>query len=223
MHNIRHNVFLFGLICMTAAFSYCAPGVPESQDPEAMRAVKIGQTTWTASNLDVAVFRNGDEIPQARSRAEFEQMGNSQQPAWCYPDFDEAKGAQHGKMYNWYAVSDPRGLAPEGWRVPTDNDWSALAKSVGGDVMGGVKLKAASGWVGNGSGDNASGFNALATGGMSALNGFSGEGRVAVFWSETPSGDSFAYYRVLHATRPGIFREDDLKITGMSVRLIKVE
>lgn len=221
MHLFRNRIFLAAWAFLAGAFSFCAPGGENGQDPKAPSEVNIGGMTWAAKNLNTAVFRNGDTIPQALSRAQFEQMGNNKQPAWCYPDFDEKKGRQYGKMYNWFAVSDPRGLAPEGWRVPTDRDWTALTQAVGGEVMGGVRLKSDASWHGNGNGDNASGFGALGTGGMSALNGFSGEGRVAVFWSATPNGDSFAYYRVLHATRPGIFREDDLKITGMSVRLVK--
>lgn len=223
MHLFRYRIFLIALALMAGAFSFCAPGSENEQGANALAEVTIGAMTWSANNLNTSVFRNGDTIPQAFTRAQFEQMGNNQQPAWCYPNFDEKKSAQHGKMYNWFAVSDPRGLAPEGWRVPSDRDWTALAKAVGGEVMGGVRLKADASWQGKGNGDNTSGFGALATGGMSAINGFSGEGRVAVFWSATPSGDSFAYYRVLHATRPGIFREDDLKITGMSVRLVKDE
>ena len=87
------------------------------------QTVTIGTQVWMTKNLDVATFRNGDPIPEAKSNEEWEKAGENKQPAWCYYNNDPANGAKYGKLYNWYAVNDPRGLAPEGWHVPNIDEW----------------------------------------------------------------------------------------------------
>ena len=84
---------------------------------------KIGKQYWTTKNLNVSRFRNGDPIPEAKTKDEWIQAGIKKQAVWCYYDNDFKNGTKYGKLYNWYAVNDPRGLAPEGWDIPTDDDW----------------------------------------------------------------------------------------------------
>jgi uncharacterized protein (TIGR02145 family) len=112
------------------------------------RTVIIGTQTWMAENLDVDKFRNGDPIPQAKSNTEWEQAGKNKMPAWCYYDNDPKNGAKYGKLYNWYAVNDSRGLAPEGWHVPSDAEWTTLGDHLGDEA--GKKMKSTSGWQGYG-------------------------------------------------------------------------
>src|SRR5690349_7105350 len=83
-------------------------------------SVKIGNQVWMLENLDVDHFRNGDEIPHASSVEAWVEAGKQGKPAWCYYDNKEENGTRYGKLYNWFAAADPRGLAPEGWRVATD-------------------------------------------------------------------------------------------------------
>lgn len=71
------------------------------------------------ANLNTDRFRNGDLIPEAKSNEEWIEAGKNKQPAWCYYNNDPANGEKYGKLYNWYAVNDPRGLAPEGYHIPT--------------------------------------------------------------------------------------------------------
>ena len=97
------------------------------------QTVNIGTQVWVTKNLDVDKFRNGDPIPQAKTNEEWKAAGENKQPAWCYYDNDPANGANYGKLYNWYAVNDKRGLAPEGWHVPSKMEWDTLAKFLGGD------------------------------------------------------------------------------------------
>lgn len=87
---------------------------------------------WMVNNLDVAVFRNGDPIPEARTDEEWQQAVASKQAAWCYYNNDSAFGKKHGKLYNWYALVDPRGLAPEGWSIADDQEWTNLTNCFGG-------------------------------------------------------------------------------------------
>ena len=81
-------------------------------------------------NLSVSTFRNGDLIPQAQSDEAWQEAGFNKQAAWCYynlsSDSLNIEVKKYGKYYNSYALNDPRGLAPEGWRLPTERDWATL-------------------------------------------------------------------------------------------------
>lgn len=85
-----------------------------------------------AENLAVSRYRNGDEIPQVQDAAEWNRLTTG---AWCYYENNSANGVTYGKLYNWYAVNDPRGLAPEGWHVPSDNEWQMLVEKTGGEKL----------------------------------------------------------------------------------------
>jgi len=108
------------------------------------KTVTIGTQVWMKENLNVSSFRNGDPIPEAKTDEEWKAAGDAKQPAWCYYDNDPNNGAKYGKLYNWYAVNDSRGLAPVGYHVPTDEEWSVLIGFLGDDA--GKKMKSTSGW-----------------------------------------------------------------------------
>lgn len=128
-------------------------------------AIKIGTQTWSGKNLDVAYFRNGDPIPEAKTDAEWKKAGENKQPAWCYYNNDPANGKKYGKLYNWYAVDDKRGLAPAGWHIPSEKEWNILIDYLGGDLEAGGKLKALTDWESPNKGaTNSSGFTALPAG-----------------------------------------------------------
>jgi uncharacterized protein (TIGR02145 family) len=112
------------------------------------KSVKIGAQTWMAENLNVSSFRNGDPIPEAKTKEEWEKAGKDGKPAWCYYENDQKNGIKYGKLYNWYAVNDTRGLAPAGWHIPTDAEWTTLENQLGDDA--GKKMKSTSGWNGYG-------------------------------------------------------------------------
>lgn len=92
----------------------------------AQRSVTVGTQEWMSKNLEVITFRNGDPIPQAKSEKDWVNAGNKQQPAWCYYQNVPTNGEKYGIIYNWWAINDPRGLAPKGWRIPNDEDFSTL-------------------------------------------------------------------------------------------------
>jgi uncharacterized protein (TIGR02145 family) len=108
------------------------------------KSIKIGNQTWMTSNLNVSTFRNGEAIPEAKTDEEWRRARENKQPAWCYYDNDPKNGIKYGKLYNWYAVNDPRGLAPAGWHVPSDAEWTTLEDQLGNDA--GKKMKSTSGW-----------------------------------------------------------------------------
>jgi serine/threonine protein kinase len=88
--------------------------------------VTIGNQIWMTKNLNVDKFRNGDPIPEAKTDEEWLKAGKNEHPAWCYYDNDPKNGEQYGKLYNWFAVNDPRGLAPNGWHIPKNKEWDLL-------------------------------------------------------------------------------------------------
>lgn len=100
-------------------------------------AVQIGNQVWLKKNLDVSHYRNGDEIPHITDSSEWNNLTTG---AWCYLNNDSANNDKYGKLYNHYAVIDPRGLAPEGWRIPTFDDWNILNSSIEGDINK-IKIK----------------------------------------------------------------------------------
>lgn len=110
------------------------------------QTVAIGTQVWNAKNLDVSTFRNGDIIQQAKTSEEWEKADINKQPAWCYYDNDATNGTKYGKLYNWYAVNDQRGLAPIGFHIPSIDEWTKLITYLGGASIAGKKMKNTNGW-----------------------------------------------------------------------------
>ena len=105
--------------------------------------VTIGTQTWTSKNLDISTYRNGEVIPEVQDSAAWANLTTG---AWCYYENSTAKGTIYGKLYNWYAVNDPRGLAPKGYHIPSDAEWTILTDYLGGDSIAGKQMKSTSGW-----------------------------------------------------------------------------
>ena len=93
-----------------------------------MKEIKIGNQIWMTENLNVEEFRNGDPIPHAQTLEEWKRLNKAGKPAWTYYDNDPKFGAKYGKLYNCNAVDDPRGLAPEGWHIPDQEEWEQLSE-----------------------------------------------------------------------------------------------
>jgi uncharacterized protein (TIGR02145 family) len=125
-------------------FSQVSGSFIDKRDGKTYNTVQIGNQIWMSENLNVSTFRNGDVIPEVKSKDEWELKGFNKQPAWCYYNNDPANGLKYGKLYNWYAVSDPRGLAPDGYHIPSDEEWTVLTNFLG--KSGGEKMKSKSGW-----------------------------------------------------------------------------
>jgi len=185
------------------------------------KEVKIGNQVWMLENLDVENFRNGDSIPQAKTAEEWENAGKNNEPAWCYYDNDESNGTKYGKLYNWYAVNDPRGLAPEGYHIPNNAELIELTDSLGHENVAGTKMKSISGWYESANGNNSSGFSAL-PGGYRYINGsFSDIGKVGNWWSSSEGDTSNAISRFLNYYNADVFNYNSDKKNGFSVRCLK--
>jgi uncharacterized protein (TIGR02145 family) len=193
----------------------------ESDNENALDGVTIGTQVWSSKNLDVSTFRNGDPIPQAKTNEEWEKAGQNKQPAWCYYDNDPANGTKYGKLYNWYAVNDPRGLAPSGWHVPSDAEWTTLTDYLSGESVAGEKMKSTSGWYINGNGTNSSGFTGLPGGFRDYYGIFTNLGSSGGWWSSSESTTNDAWKRFLHCNSSTVGRSYGSKAYGFSVRCLR--
>jgi uncharacterized protein (TIGR02145 family) len=174
------------------------------------KSVTIGSQQWMAENLNVGVFRNGEPIPEAKTEAQWKAAYKKEAAAWCYYNNDPANGKKYGKLYNWYAVNDRRGLAPNGWHIPTDKEWQTLISTLGGEGTSFAKMK------------SATGFRALPGGERWFEDaGFYKEGTVGFWWSATANDKWNAWYHALHFGYSQVGRDNGGMNTGFSVRCVK--
>ena len=192
--------------------------------PSQASQVVIGTQQWMKENLDVSTYRNGDIIPQVTDATKW---GGLTTGAWCYYNNDSLNGAIYGKLYNWYAVNDPRGLALQGWHIPTDAEWTTLSTFLGGDAAAGGKMKTTgtTRWTSpNASATNESGFTALPGGFRNDFGTFNSVGYFGYWWSATEASNSeHAWYRAL-GNYNGTLDRTNLygnKRYGFSIRCIR--
>ena len=208
----------------------------EYQKPKIYKQAKIGNQVWMTENLSVTQFRNGELIPEAHTIQEWKNAGYYGKPAWCYVEGDASMSGEFGYLYNWYAVNDPRGLAPEGWHIPSDYEWNEIAEYLGGEEIAGEKMKSKEGWERGFNGSNSCGFNGLPGGDLHHGNGndyfFTRTGPEGNWWSSTEYDNKNAIYRRLWwgnentyagKTYPDdeLYRFNSSKNFGFSVRCIK--
>jgi uncharacterized protein (TIGR02145 family) len=148
--------------------------------------VVIGTQTWDRCNLNVTKYRNGDDIPEIQDSTAWE---NTTTGAWCHYDNNPDNEAIYGKLYNWYAVNDPRGLAPLGKHIPSETEWNILITSLGGESVAGNKMREVGTchWESPNTGaTNSSEFTAFGAGSRYNVEGnFSFIKQVGAFWSTT--------------------------------------
>ena len=187
------------------------------------KTVKIGNQEWMAENLNVSQFRNGDLIPEAKTKEAWLNAGKESKPVWCYYDNNPENGKKYGKLYNWYAVNDLRGLAPEEWHISTKENFESLILEVSKD---GNALKAKGQGTGSGAGTNTSGFSAL----LAGYRGYSGyllwlrlfrRLHIPYFWSSTEHNAANAYYMSLNGGGSYVYLSYSRKEDGFSVRCVK--
>jgi len=185
--------------------------------------VTICNQVWMDKNLDVDTYRNGDPIPQVTDAAAWAALTTG---AYCYYNNDSATyAATYGKLYNWYAVNDPRGLAPAGWHVASEAEWDIeLTGCLGGPSEAGGKMKAVSDlWqFPNVNATNSSGFTGL-PGGLLEETTFGSNGYYGFWWSSSDDASipSFAIAFGLISSAPDIIYMGMPKEYGLSVRCIR--
>jgi uncharacterized protein (TIGR02145 family) len=218
----QYSLFVFFVVLINQYFS---------------QTVTIGDQVWMTKNLDVLTFRNGDPIPEAKTDEDWIKAGKEGKPVWCYYDNNLKNGGKYGKLYNWYAVSDKRGLAPEDWHVPNDVEWITCIDYLGGEsnyITGmtteGEKMKSASGWNGynidgsksySGNGSNESGFAGLPGGYRNADGSFNEVGSVGYWWSSSKFDEDSALFCKLGSYFSNAYWFNNYMSYGFSVRCLK--
>lgn len=199
------------------------------------QTVTIGTQVWMDKNLDVSTFRNGDPIPEVKTIEEWVKAGENKQPAWCYYENDPVNGTKYGKLYNWHAVNDPRGLAPLGYHIPTSAEWTILFDFLGGNSIAGKKLKSTKSYDRyKGKKDNSTnefGFSGLPGGGRNEIGRFYDIGVDSDWWSSTEDDVDFfedpkqnhlsAMYFGVISTYDAVNFSLINKFRGLSVRCVK--
>jgi uncharacterized protein (TIGR02145 family) len=183
--------------------------------------VVIGTQRWKDVNLDISTYRNGDNITYAADATAWNNATNAGTGVWCYYNFDPANNAVYGKLYNWYAVNDSRGLAPLGYHVPTETEWETFYSYLGGDG-GKIKTTGTSLWAFPNTGaTNSSGFNGLPGGYTYSGSFYSTATAVGYWWSASQFSSSRAWTYNVSKDDTNIRKSDNDKNFGFSVRLIK--
>ena len=192
-------------------------------------SIKIGTQTWTTINLNISRYRNGDIIPEVKDTKEW---ANLKSGAWCYYNNDLKEGAIYGKLYNWYAVIDKRGLAPLGYHIPSKDEWIKLISFLGGEDFAGEKMKKPGTLYWNDpylfnpneDATNSSGFTAL-PGGNRYLDeyendgAFGGLGMGGGWWSSSILTNNEAWYHFMTINHNSTINTN--KAFGLSVRCVK--
>jgi uncharacterized protein (TIGR02145 family) len=129
---MRECLLILLLNCQLISFSQVTGVFKDERDGMIYKTMVVGNQIWMNQNLNVDRFQNGDLIPEVKNDMEWKKAGEQGRPAWCYYKNDPNNGVKYGKLYNWFAVNDKRGLAPKGWHIASSWDWSELIENLGG-------------------------------------------------------------------------------------------
>lgn len=193
-------------------------------DGNVYQTVVIGTQTWMVENLKVSKYRNGDVIPEVPDNAAWAALATG---GWSNYNNDAANGTKYGKLYNWYAVNDQRGLAPAGWHIPSKDEWNTLTTYLGGGGLGGgltnapYKLKATTGWNVNTGSTNSSGFTALPNGARDESGISYWLNEMGSWHTSTPSTETRSYSFWITSDQDYVVLDTDDKRVGNAVRLVK--
>ena len=184
-----------------------------------LAGTKIANQIWSKSNLNVEIFRNGDIIQIANDEDEWLQAWTNRMPICCYYDYNQENGLTHGRLYNWFAVADPRGLAPQGWHIPTSTEWEQLIDYLGENA--GIKIRKSKNWVNGPRSSDKFNFNALPSGCCNNEGVGFDLNTWACWWSSSEEDESNAIAFNISIEFDEIGIVDDDKGFGLSVRCIK--
>ena len=210
------------------ATEICGNNIDENcngmSDDNCSSTTTICNQTWMRYNLNASKYRNGEDIPEVTDFAAWAALTTG---AWCWYANNSANGTTYGKLYNWYAVNDPRGLAPAGWHIPTDAEWTTLETCLGGSSVtgGAMKETGTTHWVSPNTGaTNSSGWTGLPGGFRKFYLGatFEGVGEAGYWWSSTENlTEGGAWYRYLYYNNGNIGMFYANKPVGFSVRCLR--
>jgi len=183
--------------------------------------VSIGNQSWMAVNLQTDVFLNGDKIFHANTEKAWNMAGAQKIPAWCYPENNELLGNKYGKLYNWYAVSDPRGICSDEFKIPGMEDIKKLLTFLKNNNQNADHLKAKNQWKLEGSGLDFYNMNILPYPKRFAMGTFALDGFTSAFWTINQFVHYTAYYWELRADKNEIILSNADKNAGFLIRCIR--
>jgi len=245
-HKALYGLLLLLITVMTSVSDLRA--AETDIDGHTINTVTIGGQVWMQENLDVSRYRNGELIKHAATTQEWLDAAANGQGAWSYYKNDAASNGKYGRLYNWYAVHDPRGLAPKGWHIPTNQEFTKLSTALGGVYVAGKKMKSTTLWLSpiftadnsgepavcapngnvlssvcrpNFTADNSSKFTGMPGGMRGTDGGFFFMGENAFFWSSSESTPTISWYAALSYHLPTLVQGSEQNADGMSVRCIK--
>lgn len=238
--NFDGCVQLEDLLDLLASYGGCATEEPSWECGDLLTyqghgylTVQVGGQCWFAENLVAVEYANGEEIPSTLTDSQWNHANQGAttiygEDAGCNdysPDIDSCDPQvaleEYGRLYNWYAVDDERGLCPAGWHVPSESEWYELVSQWGGYSVAGETLKSTYGWSYSGQGTNTSGFNGMPGGKRQDGSGyFSSAGDKGTWWTSTPYS-SLARYSELRFNSNGVTNSYADRETGYSVRCSK--
>jgi uncharacterized protein (TIGR02145 family) len=191
-------------------------------DGNVYKTVTIGTQVWMKENLRVKRYRNGDVIPNVYDGQEWTALTTGAYAVYGNVSYEPAT---YGYLYNWYAVNDPRNIAPEGWHVPTIAEWTTLNNYLGVNSTGGImKEREYDHWeYPNKGATNSSGFTALPGGWRfgSGAGDYEGLGDFACWWSSSLGPNYLPFYFLLTSFTSDMTHNETPATTGNSVRCIK--
>jgi uncharacterized protein (TIGR02145 family) len=188
-------------------------------DGNVYSVVTIGTQTWMAGNLKTTHYRNGHPIPPVPDSIAWSTLS---MPGYCSYLNDLSNVTIYGRLYNWYAVTDSNQIAPAGWHVPADTDWTILTTYLGTGPGGKLKATGTTYWLSpNAGASNETGFNGLPGGDRSYTGLFHYLGTYGCFWCATESSATNAWEHVLSTNSASVLRLDEPKGLGLSVRCVK--
>jgi uncharacterized protein (TIGR02145 family) len=196
------------------------PSIVSDIDGNIYHTIVIGAQVWLIENLKTTRFNDGTPIPNVTDNTAW---GALTTPGYCWYQNNVANGATYGALYNWHAVNTGR-LAPKGWHVATDAEWTTMGNFLGGDAVAGGKLKEAglAHWLTPNTGaTNETGFSALPGGYRYGNGSFNYQGYSGLWWSASEDNASDAYYRYLSYGYDSLARDSYYKSCGFSVRLVR--
>lgn len=190
-------------------------------DGNLYHTVTIGTQTWMVENLKTTKYRNGDPIPNVTDGTLWENLTSG---AYCDYANTPGNSTTYGRLYNWFAVNDSRNIAPAGWHVPSDDEWSTLVEFLGGWEIAGGKLKETSTthWFSSNYGaTNESGFTALPGGVRDTYGAFYSISLNGFWWSSTEYSTAYAWLRDMYYSSAYVGRNNSFKGYGFSVRCLR--
>ena len=182
--------------------------------------VIIGDQEWTRENLRVIRYQNGDSIPHLVEDSEWSSTTSG---AYSFFDNDESRNVPNGKLYNWFATTDSRGLCPQGWKVPTRTDWNELIWFLGGENIAGERMKFPGDWSTQTSDTvSVSGFQGLKNGHRSYNGSFNSSATVVgSWWSSIEVDEGYARFFYIYYANSKAQRDSDRKGAGRPIRCVR--